>query len=122
MDWGPNNPEETKAFIQRALAGQKEKPRCHYTLAITVKTDMELIGRCGIDVSNPTNHEGRIVYCFNKKFWGKDMRQKPQEPSWSLASINSLHKVFATCDTENTASSQVLDNIDTKPGRTHQRE
>lgn len=43
MDWGPNTEEETKNFIQRAIAHQKEQPRRTYTLAIVLKSDSRLI-------------------------------------------------------------------------------
>lgn len=115
MDWGPNNLEETKAFIQRALEGQEEKPRYHYTLAITLKTDLRLIGSCGIHVSNPDNREGWIGYCFNKQFWGKGYATETAR-ALVMFGINklSLHRVFATCDPANTASSYVLENIGMK--------
>lgn len=81
MDWGPNNREETEAFIQRALEAQKEKPRHHYTLAITLKIDKKLIGSCGVHVSNPDNREGWIGYCFNRLFLEQRLRNGNRKSS-----------------------------------------
>ena len=71
MSWGPNTEEETKGFIQRARAGQNERPRINHTLAIIVRDENMLIGSCSICVSNPDNREGWIGYCLNRIFWGK---------------------------------------------------
>jgi ribosomal-protein-alanine N-acetyltransferase len=115
MDWGPNNREETEAFIQRALEAQKEKPRHHYTLAITLKVDKKLIGSCGVHVSNPDNREGWIGYCFNKQFWGKGYATETAKTlvEFGLKKL-CLHRVFATCDPENTASARVLEKTGMK--------
>jgi ribosomal-protein-alanine N-acetyltransferase len=115
MDWAPNSLEETKAFIQRSLEGQREKPRYHYTLAITLKADLTLIGSCGIHVSNPDNYEGWIGYCFNKQYWGKGYAKETAR-ALVMFGINklSLHRVFATCYPANNASSHVLENIGMK--------
>ena len=43
MDWGPNTEEETKKFIQRAIAHQKEQPRRIYTLAIVLSRKISLL-------------------------------------------------------------------------------
>jgi len=66
MDWGPNAEEDTKSFIQRSIASQGEQPRRNYTLAILLKD--QLIGGCGIHVSDPKNREGWIGYCLNRRF------------------------------------------------------
>ena len=115
MDWGPNNREETEAFIHRALEAQKEKPRHHYTLAITLKTDKKLIGSCGVHVSNPDNREGWIGYCLNKHFWGKGYATETAKAlvKFGLEEL-CLHRVFATCDPQNTSSARVLEKTGMK--------
>ena len=112
MNWGPNTEEETKGFIQRALAGQKEKPRRNYTVAIVLRDENKLIGGCSICVSNPDNREGWIGYCLNRYFWGKGYAT---ETANGLVDFGfdklSLHRIFATCDPANTASAHVLEKI-----------
>jgi len=115
MDWGPNTEEETKGFIQRALAGQEEQPRRNYTLAIILKTKAKLIGSCGIHVSNPDSREGWIGYCLNRKFWGKGYAT---EAANALVDFGfdklKLHRIFATCDPANMASAHVLEKVGLK--------
>jgi len=70
VDFGLSTEEESKNFIQRTLAHQKEKPRKNFTLAIVLKATNTLIGGCGIYVSNQDNREGYIGYVLNRNFWG----------------------------------------------------
>jgi ribosomal-protein-alanine N-acetyltransferase len=115
MSWGPNTEEETKSFIQRALAGQNEKPRRDYTLAIVVKNENEFIGGCSICVSNPDNREGWIGYCLNRCFWGKGYATEAANAlvDFGFNKLN-LHRIFATCDPANAASAHVLEKIGMK--------
>lgn len=112
MDWGPNTEEETRKFVQRAIANQKEQPRRNYTLAIVLKSDSRLIGGCGIEVSNPDNREGWIGYCLNRNFWGKGYGTETARALLKFGfNYLNLHRVYATCDPANIASAQVLEKI-----------
>jgi len=112
VDWGPNTEEETKNFIQRAIAHQKEQPRRTYTLAIVLKLDGRLVGGCGIEVLNPDNREGWIGYCLNRNFWGQGYATETAKVllEFGFNHLN-LHRVFATCEPANIASAQVLEKI-----------
>jgi len=115
MEWGPNTEEETKDFIQRAVANQKEQPRRNYTLAVVLKEEDRLIGSCGIRVSNPENREGWIGYCFNRRFWGQGYATETAKAllKFGFEALN-LHRVFALCRPENTVSAHVLEKIGMK--------
>jgi len=110
MDWGPNTEEDTKKFIQRAIASQKEQPRRIYTLAIVLKPENKLIGGCGIYVSNSENREGWIGYCLNRSFWGQGYATETAKAllKFGFEQLN-LHRIFATCDPANIASASVLE-------------
>jgi ribosomal-protein-alanine N-acetyltransferase len=112
MDWGPNTKEESKDFIQRALAHQKETPRNNFTLAIVLKARNTLIGGCGIYVSNPDNREGYIGYVLNRNFWGRGYATETAQALLEFGFNQlKLHRIFATCEPENTASARVLEKI-----------
>lgn len=115
MDWGPNTEEDSKNFIQRAIAYQKEQPRKKYTLAIVLKKKDTLIGGCGIHVSNPDNREGWIGYCLNHNFWGQGYATETAKAllKFGFDQLN-LHRIFATCDPANIASAHVLEKIGMK--------
>ncbi|MFP3985297.1 MAG: GNAT family N-acetyltransferase [Candidatus Bathyarchaeia archaeon] len=112
MDWGPNTEEESKNFIQRALAHQKEQPRKNFTLAIVLKATNTLVGGCGIYVSNPDNQEGCIGYVLNRSFWGQGYATETVQGLLEFGFNQlKLHRIFATCDSENIASAHVLEKI-----------
>lgn len=112
VDFGPNTEEESKNFIQRTLAHQKEQPRNNFSLAIVLKAKNALIGGCGIYVSNPDNREGYIGYVLNRNFWGQGYAT---ETARALVEFGfnqlKLHRIFATCDPQNVASAHVLEKI-----------
>jgi len=112
MDWGPNTEDETKNFIQRSIANQKEQPRRYYTLAIVVKPDGRLIGGCGVHVSDPANREGWIGYCLNRHFWRQGYGTETARAllRFGFDQLN-LHRIFALCDPGNAASVHVLEKV-----------
>jgi RimJ/RimL family protein N-acetyltransferase len=115
VDWGPNTEEESKAFIQKALANQKESPRKNFTLAIVFKTTNTILGGCGIYVVNPPNNEGYLGYVLNCNFWGQGYATETAQALLTFGFTQlKLHRIFATCDLENKASADVLEKIGMK--------
>lgn len=110
MDWGPNTDIETKEFVRRAITNRQEKPRSVFTLAIVLKDKKRLIGTCGIHISNPENREGWLGYCLNRRFWsmGYGTEASVGLVNFGFAKLN-LHRIFATCAPDNTASAHVLE-------------
>jgi ribosomal-protein-alanine N-acetyltransferase len=110
MDWGPNTEAETDQFIRRSILTQKENPRRNFTFAIVLKNKEKLIGSCGIHVSNPENREGWLGYCLNRNFWGNGYATETARKlvDFGFAKLD-LHRLFATCDPENSASAHVLE-------------
>jgi len=112
VDWGPNTVEETRNFVRRAIAAQKEQPRRNYHFAIVLKAENRLIGACGIFVSNPNNREGWIGFVLNRHFWGQGYATEAAKAllEFGFEKLH-LHRIFATCDPENVASAHVLEKI-----------
>jgi ribosomal-protein-alanine N-acetyltransferase len=110
MTWGPNTTEDTKNFVQRALAYQKEQPRRNFDLTIISKEEGALIGGCSIRVSDPDNREGFIGYLLRRQYW---QRGYATESAKALIAFGfnqlDLHRIYATCDTRNVASTRVLE-------------
>ncbi len=112
MNWGPNTQEDTKSFIQMSIASQTAQPRTNYTFAVVLKSQNNLIGGCGIYISNFGNREGFIGYVFHRTCWG---RGYATETASTLVEFGfnklKLHRIFVTCDPENSASQRVLEKI-----------
>jgi RimJ/RimL family protein N-acetyltransferase len=110
VGWGPNNEEDTKGFIQRVMSYQAEEPRRNFELAVTLKEMNTLIGGCRISVSDPRHREGYIGYVLNKKYWRQGCGT---EVAHALLDFGfkklGLHRIYATCDVDNTASARVME-------------
>ena len=115
MEWGPNTEEETRNFIMRKIANQKEKPRSSYSLAIILRDKDTLIGGCKVHTSNIRNREGEIGYCLNRFYWNQGYATETSQAllGFGFKELN-LHRIWATCDTENPSSERVLEKIDMK--------
>jgi ribosomal-protein-alanine N-acetyltransferase len=112
MPWGPNTEEDTRAFIARNLAAQHESPRSAYEMAVTLLDGGRLIGACGLHPRGDASRSGWIGYCSNRPFWG---RGYATEAARALVGFGfrelGLHRIWATCDPDNTASARVLGKL-----------
>ncbi|WP_341525888.1 GNAT family protein [Nostoc sp. UHCC 0302] len=110
MPWRPNSLEDTKNFIDRAIALQKDEPRHHFELAVILKSKQQLIGACGLHLSNADNREGLIGYCYNQNFWGQGYATEAARALLSLGFEQlGLHRIIATCDPANIGSARVME-------------
>lgn len=110
MMWGPNSEEETGNYIELTLDMQKEQPRRSYELAAVLKATGQLIGGCGLTLSEPA--QGEIGYCFNPLFWRQGYTS---EAAAALLAFGfqelGLHRIYATCRPENIGSASVMQKI-----------
>ena len=115
MEWGPNTEQETQDFIRKAIDNRKSQPRRRYELAISLRGKDQLIGGCGLAVSDPKSRKGWIGYCLNRQYWKQGFGTEAARAlvDFGFERLN-LHRVFATCDSGNRASSRVLEKIGLK--------
>jgi len=108
-DWGPNTPDETRAFLGRAVARRHASPRIEFDFGIVLKTDAMLVGSCGLYVHKPEHREGMLGYVINRHYWGQGIATEAARAVVQFAFEQlGLHRVYATCDTENAASERVM--------------
>ncbi len=109
---GADTEDETRSFIQRSVSGRKEVPRRDYSLAILLETESELIGSCGIYLTDSGNREGHIGYTLNRKFWRQGYGTETAKAllEFGFGELN-LHRIFATCDQANVASVHILEKV-----------
>ncbi len=110
MVWGPNTPEQTKAFIASTLPGQVERPRRKHELAIVMNG--KVIGGARLDIHNVERGEADLGYTVARPLWSRGIAT---EAARALLKAGfgelKLHRIFATCSPENAASSRVLEKI-----------
>ena len=110
MPWGPNTEAESRDFVRRQIQPQSDDPRYDFEFAVIRSDDGCLIGGCGIHHSGPPKRRGHIGYCFRRDAWGHGYGT---EAARALVAFGfealDLHRIFATCDPQNTASARVLE-------------
>jgi len=110
MPWGPNSEDETRAFVERAMARQLEEPRLHFELAVTLRGSGQLIGGCGIRAADERFRSADMGYCLRQDCWGKGLGTEAASALIAFGFEHlGVHRIWATCDTGNTRSAHVLE-------------
>ena len=113
MIWGPNSRRETIDFISEAIDSSKIKPRRAFELAIELKQEQKVVGGIGLSVKDPVYATGMIGYAVNREYWRKGITTEAVISLVQFAfSELDLHRVYATCDTQNLGSQKVLEKCD----------
>jgi RimJ/RimL family protein N-acetyltransferase/predicted acetyltransferase len=115
LDWGPNTPEDTAAFVAMAQAVRDAVPRTAYHLAVTLKTAGHLIGGCRIEIRNAASGAGDLGYVLGRLHWGQGYATEAARAvvGFGFESL-ALHRIWATCDVRNEASARVLEKLGMK--------
>ena len=110
MEWGPNTEDDTKGYVQNMIVTQRQDPRKVYEVAITLKQDGSLFGGCGLHVEG--HSKAALGYCLNRTLWGHGYAT---EAAYALCKYGfrelQLHRIFATCRPDNTASERVMEKL-----------
>lgn len=107
--WGPNDEEQTLAFIGSAIRAQAEVPRRAFELAVTLRTTGELIGGAGLRIRDTTHREADIGYALHRSHWRKGLGTQVARGFVRFGFERlGLHRIWATCHCENVASAKVL--------------
>jgi RimJ/RimL family protein N-acetyltransferase len=109
MTWGPNKPEETKAFIRLAISQQTLEPRVNYHFVVRLRATGQIIGGCGIHIRRPEHRGAEVGYCFNRQFWGQGYATGTMKALLNFGFEElKLHRIIATCDPRNIGSARVM--------------
>lgn len=112
MDWGPNTPDETTAFLDLVTAAATAVPRTRWALAVVRAADDLVIGTCELHVEDPVHRRGSMGYTLARDAWGHGYATEAAAAVLALGLDRlRLHKVSATCDPANAGSARVLEKI-----------
>jgi ribosomal-protein-alanine N-acetyltransferase len=110
MIWGPNTEEDTKDFVSRVIEQQQVQLRKDYEMAVVLKATNQIIGGCGIHLSEPK--QGEIGYCFNPEFWRQGFAAEAATAMLGFGfQVHGLHRIYATCRPDNIGSAKVMQKI-----------
>ncbi|GAA5200040.1 GNAT family protein [Rugosimonospora acidiphila] len=112
MDWGPNSPRDTVAFLAEAHDEASATPRSNYTLAVVVRANDELIGAVHLGETSGEHRRGELGYVLARSHWRKGYATEAAAAVLDFGFREvGFHKVTATCDPDNTRSARVLKKI-----------
>ena len=110
--WGPNTPEQSRAFVELAIASASEEPRTRYAFAVALAGAHRAIGVGELHVRSHAFRSGEISYVLHPDCWGRGLGT---EVAGLLLRFGfedlRLHRIYATCDPRNAASIRVLQKI-----------
>jgi RimJ/RimL family protein N-acetyltransferase len=110
VDFGPNTEQETRDFIDRAVAAEKCVPRLAHDLVVVQKESGEIIGGCGIHVTKPEQGEAFIGYVLGRRFWGQGYATEVARALLGCGfETLALRRIYAVCDAKNPASARVME-------------
>jgi len=103
--WGPNTPEQTRAFVESVVAAWQQSPPIRLSYAITL--DARVVGSAELRLY--AGRTGEITYIVHPDFWGRGIATSAaRELVGQGFTTHGLHRIFATCDPRNEASGRVL--------------
>jgi RimJ/RimL family protein N-acetyltransferase len=103
--WGPNTPEQTRAFVAQAADAWTSSPRTRFVYAITLGG--AVVGNC--ELKHHGRDQGELGYALHPDHWGKGLASAAASRLLQLGfEEQRLHRIFATCDPRNVASAAVL--------------
>ncbi len=104
----PDTYETAKKRIERMITKQTEKPRTDFDVAITLKRNEKLFGRCRI--RKTSDLQGHIGYMLSKDMWGQGYATEVAKAliEFGFTELN-LHRIVATTHPENPGSNRVVE-------------
>ena len=103
--------DDARAFVDAQIERQKGEPRTQFQLAITLP-DGELIGNCGVRRRELGAHHADMGYELDPKHWRHGYATEAARAILAFGFRElELHRVWAWCVAENTASAHVLEKL-----------
>ena len=108
MPFGPNSEDETKMFLKRSIERYSDNPMIDFVFAITLKETGDVIGGCGI--MKVDENQANMGWILHRDFWKQGFGT---ELAGELIRFGfdelKLHRIYATCDSENYGSYRVME-------------
>jgi [ribosomal protein S5]-alanine N-acetyltransferase len=110
--WTGRTPDEVQVFVRMFLDQQAEQPRLKFQLALTLKSNGQLIGNCGIRMRTTDAHEADIGYELNPDYWGQGYASEAARAIVTFGfSELRLHRIWSWCIADNVGSARVLEKL-----------
>ena len=115
MDWEPETPEQTRAWVLATIPHNRAQPRLPYNLTIVRRSDDRIIGWIGIGVPSRRGDYEReydFGYALTRAYWGQGYMAEALRALLQFA-FDGLRaqRVFGECDVRNLASARVMEKV-----------
>ena len=122
--WPGRAEQEARSFVRMLMGYREEQPRAKFQLAIVLRDSGEMIGNCGIRRAAPDEPEAELGYELAPWHWRRGYATEATGAMLHFAFRElRLHRVFAQCIADNTASARVLERLGMQPeGRLRENE
>lgn len=108
MDWGPNDEDATRTFLNMASAPRLMSAD-DFHFAIVLRSTNELVGGCSIAIESRQHRRASFGYILAKENWGDGLATEAAICLRNFAvDVLGIHRLEATCHPDNTASARVL--------------
>jgi ribosomal-protein-alanine N-acetyltransferase len=111
--WGPNTPEETRAFVDAAVESWNvtQDVQRRYVWAAEHE-DLGVVGLGELHVTDAVNRQGEISYAVHTDLWGRGLARTIARELLRIGfEERRLHRIVGTCDPRNVASERVLRSV-----------
>jgi [ribosomal protein S5]-alanine N-acetyltransferase len=106
----PETEAEVRGFLQRVHDYSERAPQVQYRLAVVLRDGDEVIGGCGLDISNADLKEAEVGYHLRPDHWGKGIGTEVTKALLGFGFRDlGMHRIFADCSAENPASARVME-------------
>jgi RimJ/RimL family protein N-acetyltransferase len=105
--WGPNTPEESRAFVDTAAAAWSQNPQTRYAYLACLGEDV--VGMGELHVRGSEHRQGEVAYGLHPQWWGRGLGTMLGRGLLRIGFEDlRLHRICATCDPRNLGSAGVI--------------
>jgi ribosomal-protein-alanine N-acetyltransferase len=110
VQWGPNTPEESRAWVEQEVAATADPHRRERTWMVVLAD--RVVGACSVTVTDAQHRRAETGYVVAREFWGRGIATEAAGAvlRWAFDELG-VDRVEATCRPENVASARVLATI-----------
>jgi RimJ/RimL family protein N-acetyltransferase len=112
QSFGPFSEEQSRDYIARNLESIRARPRRLYDLAVVLREDDSLVGRCGLSQSAAEPDEAALWYILNRGYWRRGLMSEAARRLLRFGFEElGLRRVWADTDPRNAASIRLLEKL-----------
>ena len=108
----PFTEDSARDYLRRGLEDAAARPRRIYDLAVVLKSDGAVVGRCGLEVRDASLGEAVIWYVLDRRHRGQGLMNEaaPRLLDFGFGELG-LRRLVADIDPRNTASARLAEAV-----------